>query len=182
MVPDQIQGTAIGSYRGRRTGLIFANAVCMLLVCMLLPFASNQGFANDSSHTGVLKGLDLDGRLIRLGQSGDTKAVAVVFLSTHCPISNGYLPLLNDYASEFGEQGIELVGVISDPSVTRSDAKKHSADYRVEFPVLFDGSGELRLALSPTHTPLSLPTSLVRLVKHLVEFYRFSALNSGRET
>ncbi|KLU03243.1 hypothetical protein RISK_004555 [Rhodopirellula islandica] len=153
MVPDQIQGTAVGSFHDRLSGLKLANVVCMLLVGMLSPFVSNPGLAQDTSHTGVLKGLDLDGRLIRLGQSNDTNAVAVVFLSTHCPISNGYLPLLNDYASEYGGQGIELVGVISDPSVTRSDAKKHSVDYRVEFPVLFDGSGELRLALSPTHTP-----------------------------
>ena len=55
--------------------------------------------------------------------------------------------------------GVELYGVISDPSVTRAEALEHSREYNVQFPVLFDGSGELRLALAPTHTPQAIVLS-----------------------
>ncbi|MFK8115366.1 MAG: redoxin domain-containing protein, partial [Rubripirellula sp.] len=109
--------------------------------------------AQESNRRAHLKGLDLDGHLLRLGQTSRTKAVVVVFLSTQCPISNSYLPYLNDFDTHYRQRGIELYGVISDPSVSRSDAQKHSQEYRLQFPVLFDGSGELRLALAPTHTP-----------------------------
>ena len=77
----------------------------------------------------------------------------VSFLSTQCPISNSYLPELNDLSSTYRRRGVEFYGVISDPAVTRAEALEHSQTYRIRFPVLFDGSGELRLALSPTHTP-----------------------------
>lgn len=101
----------------------------------------------------VLKGVDLHGRLCRLGEASETKAVVIVFLSTQCPISNSYLPLLNEFSESYRPMGVEFYGVVSDPSVSRSEAVEHSEEYRLKFPVLFDGSGELRLALSPTHTP-----------------------------
>ncbi len=100
-----------------------------------------------------LKALDLDGKLRRLGAHSDTKAVVVLFLSTQCPISNSYLPTLNELFSTYRRQGVEVYGVVSDLSVTRAEAVEHRKTYRVRFPVLFDGSGELRLSLAPTHTP-----------------------------
>ncbi len=100
-----------------------------------------------------LKGVDLAGRQHCLGENSDTKAVVILFLSTQCPISNGYLPALNELSSTYRRRGVDFYGVISDPSVTRADASQHRDEYHIQFPVLFDGSGELRLALSPTHTP-----------------------------
>jgi mono/diheme cytochrome c family protein/peroxiredoxin len=100
-----------------------------------------------------LEGVDLAGKEHRLGEKSETKAVVVLFLSTQCPISNGYLPELNELASTYRRRGADFYGVISDPSVTRANALKHRDEYHIQFPVLFDGSGELRLALSPTHTP-----------------------------
>lgn len=104
-------------------------------------------------HSEPLKGIDLQGKLQRLGQNPETQGIVVTFLSTQCPISNGYLPVLNELARRYQPLGIEFFGVVSDPAVTRSDAATHKKSYSVGFPVLFDGSGELRLALSPTHTP-----------------------------
>lgn len=109
--------------------------------------------AQDDQSRVAHKGVDLAGQLRRLGEQSDTKAVAIAFLSTQCPISNSYLPALNDLSSTYRRRGVEFYGVISDPSVTRADAVQHSKTFRVRFPVLFDGSGELRLALLPTHTP-----------------------------
>ncbi len=109
--------------------------------------------AQDGQSREPLKGVDLAGGLRRFGEKSDTKAVVVSFLSTQCPISNSYLPELNELSSTYRRRGIEFYGVVSDPSVTRAEALEHSKTYRIEFPVLFDGSGELRVALSPTHTP-----------------------------
>lgn len=61
--------------------------------------------------------------------------------------------MLNDFNAKIQSKGIEFYGVISDPSVSRVQAQTHRQEYELDFPVLFDGSGELRLALSPTHTP-----------------------------
>ncbi len=127
--------------------------VLALIGGMLCASGFGRTDAQNANSMGPLKGLGLDGRLVRLGQSSETKAVVVVFLSTVCPISNSYVPLLNKMATDDRLPGIELYGVISEPSVNRSEARAHTDEYGIEFPVLFDASGELRLALAPTHTP-----------------------------
>jgi hypothetical protein len=78
-----------------------------------------------------------------------------VFLSTECPIANGYIPELNRLYSRFKSEnpGVELYGVISDRSTTRERAAKHSDQFKPTFPVLFDASGDLAAELGPTHTP-----------------------------
>lgn len=141
-------GPTPGSLRYR--GLLLAGiTLCTWFCAVSAPHVTAQNAAS----RGPLKGIDLSGRLIRLGEKSGCKAVVVTFMSTQCPISNGYLPQLNDLSSKYRRQGVEFYGVISDPSVSRSDALNHSQTYSVRFPVLFDGSGELRLGLSPTHTP-----------------------------
>ena len=108
---------------------------------------------NEPRNTASLKGVDLDGQARQFGQRGETNGVVAVFLSTQCPISNGYLPLLNSLASTYRRRGVEFCGIISDPTVSRTEAVEHRKVYHISFPVLFDASGELRQILSPTHTP-----------------------------
>ena len=114
---------------------------------------SRHGHVTARSQHRVFRGVDLDGRVWHLGQRSDSKAIAVAMLSTECPISNAYLPLLNKLARRFKRQGVEFYGVISDPSATRAAARDHRRSYAIAFPVLFDGSGELRRLLGATHTP-----------------------------
>ncbi|QDV81174.1 redoxin family protein [Planctomycetes bacterium TBK1r] len=128
-------------------------AATIAIACLLANPDCSTSRAGERHSLQRLKGVDLTGRLRRLGERSSTKAVVVTFLSTQCPISNSYLPQLNDLSTKYRRDGIEFYGVVSDPSVTRADAIAHSETYKVRFPILFDGSGELRLALSPTHTP-----------------------------
>jgi hypothetical protein len=109
--------------------------------------------AQEIGSSAALKSIDLQGQPHRLCERQGTKLTVVAFMSTQCPISNSYVPTLNQIFTRHRDQSVEFYGVISDPSVTRAEALAHSREYAVEFPVLFDGSGELRLALRPTHTP-----------------------------
>jgi peroxiredoxin len=123
---------------------------CLVWLVVSAPALAHAGKRSPLSR---LKGVDLSGRSWNLGERSDTQAVVVCFLSTQCPISNGYLPLLGRLAEQYGAQGVEVFGVISDPAVTRAEARRHREQYDIEFPVLFDASGQLRRALAPTHTP-----------------------------
>lgn len=82
-------------------------------------------------------------------------ALVCVFLSTECPIANGYVPELNRQflALRDSKTGVHFFGVFSDPSTTRAVAAEHVTQFKYEFPVLFDSSGILAQALKPTHTP-----------------------------
>ena len=82
-------------------------------------------------------------------------ALVCVFLSTECPIANGYVPELNRQflALREAKSGVHFFGVISDPATTRTAAAEHVVGFKYEFPVLFDSSGILAQVLKPTHTP-----------------------------
>jgi hypothetical protein len=98
---------------------------------------------------------DLNGNVHPLGEYQARRVRAFVFLSTECPVSNSYTRTLNELASRYAkaETNVELFGVISDPTVSRSVAEKHFREYAAKFPVLFDDAGLLAQALAPTHVP-----------------------------
>lgn len=95
---------------------------------------------------------DVAGKAITLGES-QPKAMVFVFMNTECPISNKMAPELNKLAALAGKNKVEFYGVLSDPTVTRFAAQKHSKDFQISFPMIFDGSGILAAALEPAVTP-----------------------------
>lgn len=99
--------------------------------------------------------LDTAGAAHSLRVNPERAALVLVFLSTECPIANGYIPELNRQATRLqaAKSQVDFFGVISDRSTTRAAAAKHAAGFKIEFPVLFDPSGELTAALRPSHTP-----------------------------
>jgi peroxiredoxin len=96
--------------------------------------------------------LDLNGKTHALDQNDARRVRAFVFLSTDCPVANGYLKTLNQLSAKLPNR-LEFYGVVSDPSVTRTQAAKHFTEYQATFPVLFDASGLLATALKPSHVP-----------------------------
>lgn len=90
---------------------------------------------------------DLEGHSVSL----DGKVAAVVFLNPECPISRSEVATLNKIAAD--AKGASVLGVISDPSVTRSAASAFAKSFQVKFPLLFDASGDLAARFKPDHTP-----------------------------
>ncbi len=99
--------------------------------------------------------MDLNGTIHRLEQNDGRRVRAFIFVSTECPVSNGYIKGLNELYAKMAQSGLtaELFGVVSDPSVTRTQALKHFEEFKTEFPILFDASGLLAQALMPSHVP-----------------------------
>ncbi len=64
--------------------------------------------------------------------------VVLFFLTTDCPISNGYVPEMNRIAKEYASRGVRAYGVMTDTSVPLADLRKHVKDYAFIFPVLID--------------------------------------------
>lgn len=99
--------------------------------------------------------MDLDGRVHNLKQNDVRCVRAFVFLSTECPISNGFIKTLNELNAKIAKstRNAELLGVVSDTAVTRTQAIKHFSEFKAEFPILFDASGLLAEAMKPSHVP-----------------------------
>ena len=64
--------------------------------------------------------------------------VVLFFVTTDCPISNGYVPEMNRIAKEYGSRGVRFYGVMTDTSVPPGDVRKHVTDFAYTFPVLID--------------------------------------------
>lgn len=141
------------SFARKERRIVVAVGLHCLLTLMGLQ-SSNQCVAANAQTNRVLRGIDLKGQTHWLGEAIGCQGVVVVFLSTECPISNRYVPILNDIAGkEKVKPPIRVFGIISSPHVTREDAVAHSQKFNPQFPILFDASGELREQLAPTHTP-----------------------------
>jgi thiol-disulfide isomerase/thioredoxin len=103
--------------------------------------------------------VDVDGVLRHPGQSDAGVTTVFVFLATHCPICNAYLPELNRIYQAFAPRNVEFYGVIADRRAIgdgramAAEAANHRRMYQVVFPLLLDTSGTFRRQLRPTHTP-----------------------------
>ncbi|MFG0257727.1 MAG: redoxin domain-containing protein [Phycisphaerales bacterium JB043] len=96
---------------------------------------------------------DVDGNILRVGGDSASKASVIVLLDTGCPIATRYAPELNTLHERAIEADIVFYGVISDPMATPSEARAFRDDRELSYPVLFDATGDLALALEPTTVP-----------------------------
>ncbi len=138
---------ALGQWM-RSFGLAVA---CLVVVAAICPFAHCDEDAPSQSR--FLVALDLEGKAHHLGNGEGYQAVALVFMTTECPISREYVPELNRLAASFADEPVKFLGVIYEPGLSRADAVKFQQEFKIEFPVLFDASGELATALKPSHVP-----------------------------
>ncbi len=93
-------------------------------------------------------GQALDGSVYALSVNDKQLKRVFVFLSTTCPIANSYISELNRLQRAL-PPGVELYGVVSEPHTSRQNASKHFAEFKVEFPILFDAS-QLLMSLLKT--------------------------------
>lgn len=124
---------------------------CLFAVAALCPPATGGETAIPPAR--FLSALDLDGQAHRIGNGEGYKALALVFMTTECPISREYVPELNRLAGSLADKPVKFLGVISEPGLSRAKAVAFQKEFKIEFPVLFDASGELAAVLAPTHVP-----------------------------
>jgi len=131
--------------------------ICRLVICSVVfaGLVATARAADEKPATRFYAAIDLDGQIQRLDGDG-YKAAAVVFLGTECPVAREYVPELNRIAKSLADRPARLLGVISDPHTTRAQAAAFAKEFKIEFPVLFDASGELKKLLAPTHVPEAL--------------------------
>ena len=66
------------------------------------------------------------------------RASVLFFITTDCPISNGYVPEMNRIAHAYASRGVRVYAVMADTATLLGEAQKHAMDYGFAFPVLLD--------------------------------------------
>jgi peroxiredoxin len=105
-----------------------------LKICAGVALLAAMSFAKDAPHFSLV---DTSGATHSDAEWKGAN-VALFFLTTDCPISNGYVPEMNRIAKEYGSRGVRVYGVMTDTSVPLADLRKHVKDFAYSFPVLVD--------------------------------------------
>jgi peroxiredoxin len=62
----------------------------------------------------------------------------IFFITTDCPISNGYVPEMNRIAHDYASRGVRVYAVMADTGTPLAEVQKHAKEYGFTFPVLLD--------------------------------------------
>jgi len=85
--------------------------------------------------------------------NGDAPAMVLLFVSTHCPISNRYAPTLRTLAEGWSRQGVRAWLVYPDPDDQPAAIEEHRAAFSLELPALRDPEHALVARASAQVTP-----------------------------
>lgn len=82
-----------------------------------------------------------------------TRAVALIFVSTDCPIANAFQPALGDFSKAYTPKGIPCFMVYSTTGMTKQRIARHVKDYRITAPAIHDSKQVIGRLVSATVTP-----------------------------
>jgi peroxiredoxin len=95
-----------------------------------------------------------DGRLVALKDLlAKSKAVAVIFVATKCPISNAYNDRMAALGREYAGKGIAVVGINSNKTEPAAEVAEHAKAHGFTFPVVKDDANKVADAYGAEKTP-----------------------------
>lgn len=96
--------------------------------------------------------LDQRGESHELYQLSGMKAVVLMIQGNGCPIVRQALPALAEVRARYQGQGVEFLLLNSNLQDTRELTAREAADFKIDFPILLDGSQRVGEALGVVRT------------------------------
>src|SRR5258708_3136950 len=78
------------------------------------------------------------GKPLDLKTAQGKKATVLMFISTHCPVSNAYNERMAALAADYGGKGVAFIGINANREETPEDIAAHAREHGFKFPVLKD--------------------------------------------
>ena len=103
-----------------------------------------------------LSRIDLDdyrGRKWQLEDFSSDKYLIVAFLGTECPLAKLYAARLQSMSGELANQGVRILGVMSNRHDSLLDIQAFARRQEITFPIVKDAGGRLADDLAATRTP-----------------------------
>jgi peroxiredoxin len=66
------------------------------------------------------------------------RAVVLFFVTTDCPLSNGYAPEMNRIEQAYAPRGVLFYAVQGDTTIPDEEVRRHAHEYGYRFPALLD--------------------------------------------
>jgi thiol-disulfide isomerase/thioredoxin len=96
---------------------------------------------------------DSEGKMHTSAEWAGKRAVVLLFVTTDCPLSNGYVPEFNRLERAFGQQGVIFYAVQGDATIAAEDVRRHVKEFGYRFPYLLDPQESLATYTGATTTP-----------------------------
>jgi peroxiredoxin len=81
------------------------------------------------------------------------RAIVLLFVTTDCPLSNGYVPEMNRIDSAYEPRGVAFYAVQGDATVPLEAVREHVKEFIYNFPYLLDPEETLATFSGATTTP-----------------------------
>lgn len=102
----------------------------------------------------TLKLKSLDGSSVEpLSVKKGFRANVLCFITTDCPIANGYSQTFNRLTKAYQDKGFRFILVHVDPDTTREKALQHQKDFDLQAEIILDPDHELAKATLVSITP-----------------------------
>ena len=129
----------------------------LLATSALLTLNSTFAEATDKSPVGQrVADFTLDncyGKAVSLEEFADRELVVLAFLGTECPLAKLYGPRLNQIQTEFGDRGVQIIGINSNKQDSLTELAAYTHRHDLAFPMLKDVGNELADRLDAERTP-----------------------------
>ncbi len=131
------------------------SVVVLMLAAQCLP-AGEASSSTDKSHAQPLATLqltDIRGEVHQPFENSSTKAIALIFVSTDCPIANSFQPTLQELRQRYEPQGVACFMVYSSGGVALDQIEKHVEDFKIKMPVIADAEQRIARLTQARVTP-----------------------------
>jgi peroxiredoxin/mono/diheme cytochrome c family protein len=148
---------AFGSLLGEARGW-FEEKPASTPIPAAVPQAAERPKADAAPNTSIGRRVpnfvvaDASGRQVALADFHDKNLVVVTFITCACPISNQYLPVLNELAEKYADKGVQFVAVNSLSGDTPEKIAAHAKEFGVSVPVLCDSQQAIAGMLGAART------------------------------
>jgi peroxiredoxin len=96
---------------------------------------------------------DVNGKQHSLASLKGEKGTVLIFISTQCPVSNGYNGRMEKLAQDYKARGVSVVGINANAPESLDDIKNHAAQNNLTFTILKDAGNKVADQLGATNTP-----------------------------
>jgi len=129
--------------------------VAMLAFALNLPTLQARValFATSSSEWAKVALSDTEGKVHTAAEWEGKRAVVLLFVTTDCPLSNGYVPEFNRLAAAYAGKGIVFYAVQGDATIAADEVRLHVKEFGYRFPYLLDPQESLATITGATTTP-----------------------------
>lgn len=93
------------------------------------------------------------GKSVSLSGFKDQELVVLAFLGTECPLAKLYGPRLNQIQAEYGDRGVQVIGINSNFQDSMTEVAAYVHRHELEFPMLKDVGNRIADQLGAERTP-----------------------------